>query len=271
MFGQKKDDFFDWNRAFVQMIMSQGLMTGQDVYRGVQRICASYKSHKNFPKIDTNSAEDIAEMIEILLEKANIALEPIQLQISKTQEEVKSVADNPSYTQYYVMCPTYENEAIAKLQKHYGEPELEWLKLVAGFLVESDTRLASQNELTNLCRDGGNNTQKRKLTVTDADRAMTMFTDDGYLMKSRTSKKGFRMALGPRFMVEMEGWLKESFGEDVWQCGVCDRVGMIGTQCTKRGCEINFHMYCVDRGGKDPKCSRCKTPLKIEGLASKRR
>ena len=45
---------------------------------------------------------------------------------------------------------------------------------------------------------------------------------------------------------------------------------MVGTQCTKKGCETKFHLYCVDRGNKDPKCTRCKTVLKLEGVASKR-
>ena len=270
MFGQRKDDFQDWNRAFVQMIMAKGFMTGQDVYRGVKEICNAYQAHKNFPKIDTNSTEVMAEMIDIFMEKANLALEPIQLQISKTQEEIKAVSDNPGYTQFYVMAPTFENEAIAKLQRNYGEPELEWLKLVAGHLVDSEDKLETQNNLINLCRNGGNNTQKKKLNVTEADKAMTMFIEDGYLMKVRATKKGYKMAIGPRFMVEMEGWLKDTYGDDIWQCGSCDRVGMVGTQCTKKGCETKFHLYCVDRGNKDPKCTRCKTVLKIEGVANKR-
>jgi len=270
MFGQKKDDFEDWNRAFVQMIMSKGFMTGQDVYKGVKAICDAYHAHKNFPRIDTSKADDIAEMIDIFMEKANAALEPIQFQILRTQEEMKAVGDNAGYTQYYVMAPIYENEPIAKLQKTYGEPELEWLKLVAGHLVDTEDRMSSQNELINLCRDGGNNTAKKKLNVTEADRALNMFVEDGYIMKTRGSRKGFKYALGPRFMVEMEGWLKDSFGEDVWACGSCDKVGMVGTQCTKRGCETRFHLFCVDRGNKDPKCTRCKTVLKLEGVASKR-
>merc|ERR1712013_759444 len=191
-------------------------------------ICNAYQAHKNFPKIDTNSSEDVAEMIELFMEKANAALEPIQMQICKTQEEMKSINDNQTYTQYYVMAPTFENDTIAKLQKIYGEPELEWLKLVAGHLVDSEDKLANQNELINLCRDGGNNTMKKKLNVTEADKALNMFVEDGYLMKIRGSRKGFKLALGPR-----------------------------------------FHLYCVDRGNKDPKCPRCKTPLKIEGVASK--
>jgi len=269
MFG-RKDDFHDWNRAFIQMLMSKGFMSGQEVFRGVKEICNSYQAHKNFPKIDTNSAEDIAEMIDLFMEKANAALEPLQMQICKTQEEMKSILDNQTYTQYYVMTLTFENESIAKLQKNYGEPELEWLKLVAHHLVDSDDKMANQNELINLCRDGGNNTMKKKLNVTEADKALNMFVEDGYVMKIRGSRKGFKLALGPRFLVEMEGWLKETFGEDVWQCAVCDKVGMVGTQCVKRGCETRFHLYCVDRGNKDPKCSRCKTPIKIEGVASKR-
>ena len=35
MFGsnRKQDRFEDWNKAYVQMIMSRGFMSGQDMYR----------------------------------------------------------------------------------------------------------------------------------------------------------------------------------------------------------------------------------------------
>ena len=54
----------------------------------------------------------------------------------RTQEEVKTNPDNRGYTQYYVLAPTFENEPIAKLQRNFAEPELEWLKLVVEHLVD---------------------------------------------------------------------------------------------------------------------------------------
>ena len=32
----KKDKYYDWYKAFVQMIMSDRVVTGQDVYNGVK-------------------------------------------------------------------------------------------------------------------------------------------------------------------------------------------------------------------------------------------
>jgi len=269
-----KEKFYDWNRAFVQMIMSRGCMSGPEVFTGVKNILEVYRGHRSCPfsAVDVSSREEVAEMLHEFLEEANIALEPVQFHIAQVQEEVKGDPEQETYSQYYVMRPTYEVEAVAKLQRVYGEPELEWLKLAVTHLVEqSQDHTASTNELTNLCRDGGNNTQKRKLNVTEADRALQQFTDDFYLSKIRQSRKGFKFGVGPRFLVEMESWMKDSFDEGIWNCAVCDRIGVVGVQCPKRECGAWHHRFCVDRPGKALKsCARCKTALKLEGVASKR-
>ena len=64
-------------------------------------------------------------------------------------EEVKRNLDNQTYTQYFVMTLTFENESIAKLQKNYSEPGLR-LKLIAHYLLVSNDKVANQNELINL-------------------------------------------------------------------------------------------------------------------------
>lgn len=274
MFGnnRRQDKFEDWNKAYVQMVMSRGYMSGQDMYRGVKAICEMYQNHQRFPKIDTNDKEAMYEMILDFKDKANLALEPIQLHIKDCLEEAKQNPDNDLYTQYYVMAPMYENESIAKLQKVYGEPELEWLKLVVSHLIENtEDRVGTQNELTNLCREGGNNSANKKLSVTEADKALKTFIDDGYLVKIKGSRKGFKIGIGVRFILEMDGWLEKNFEDEISKCGVCDRVVLIFTQCSNRKCGTRFHLPCVDKAGKkDPKCNRCRESLKLEGVASKR-
>ena len=47
-----------------------------------------------------------------------------------------------------------------------------------------------------------------------------VFVEDGYVMKIRGSRKGFNLALGPRFLMEMEGWLKETLEVLVAACSV---------------------------------------------------
>ena len=264
----RKDKYYDWYRAFLQMMMSKGVMTGQEVFRGVKSICQAYKESRDFPSsLNINDSREIAEMIELFLEETNKALKQINLQISKTQDEIKT---DGKYTQYYVLHPTYENDQLAKLQKTYSEPEMEWLRLVAEHLVDQEDKLAGETALINLCRNGGNNSTKKKLNVTEADRALATFLADGYLLKVKQGKKSFKYGLGARFLVEMERWLRDTFGEDVWRCGKCGKVGMVGAQCSQPRCGATFHLYCVDTGTKDPKCSKCKTPLKIEGVATKR-
>jgi len=264
---RKPEKFHDWNKAFVQMVMSKGMMTGQEMFKGVKSICNNFCDYRDFPKMDTKNKEEIADMIQNMFEAANRALEPLQLHISKIQEEEKS---GQAYTQYYVFAPNFENEQLAKLQKHFGEPELEWLKLVATYLVESEDKLGAQTNLINLCMKGGNNSTKKKLNVTDADKALEVFTEAGYLMTVRKDKRRFMYGLGPRFLVEMERWMKNTFEDEIWECGICGKIGMIGVECPRRDCDYMFHKYCVDTGRKDPKCNKCKTAIKIGGVATKR-
>ena len=56
---------------------------------------------------------------------------------------------------------------------------------------------------------------------------MVTYHVDGYL-------KGFKDGLGPRFLVEMETWMNQTFKDDVWICGKCGKIEMLETECTKR-------------------------------------
>ena len=183
---KKQEKFHNWYKAFIQMMMSKGMMKGEEVYSGVKSICDTFKDFRDFPKMDTKDPEDVADMIDEMMEAANKNLEPLRLRISKILEEANSGSqESPKYSQYYVLSPdpAFDNEQLAKLQKHYGEPELEWLKLVCTHLIENtEDRVGNQNELINLCREGGSNSANKKLNVTEADKALKTFIDDGYLL-----------------------------------------------------------------------------------------
>ena len=76
------------------------------------------------------AVQDMADLIQWFYEMANSNLEKenIPLRLRKTFEEAKSNSDK--HTQYYVIVPENQDEAISKMQKVFGEPELEWLRLV---------------------------------------------------------------------------------------------------------------------------------------------
>jgi len=258
----------DWNRAFLQMVMVRGYISGQDTFNGVKEIYERFKSSPKFPsiRVDTAEREDMADLIEwfIKMANANLEHEGIPLRLKKAVEEAKSHQDS-AHCQYYVLVPDSQDEALSKLQRVFGEQELEWLRLAVEHLIEKEDHMASPTDLINLCRHGGNNSTKKKLTVTEADKTMNMFMDEGYLQKVGSGKKQ-RVACGPRFLVEMEGWLEEEDRpEGVWRCAKCDKVGMVGSSCTKKECEARFHNY-----HNLNKCPRCKTAIAATGEAVKR-
>ena len=131
-------------------------MSGQEVFRGAKEIYERFKSSPKFPsvRVDTGDSQDMADFIEWLTKMANANLEKenIPLRLKKTFEEVK-LESEPVHMQYYCLVPESQDETISKLQRNFGEPELEWLKLVAEHLIEEEEdSLATPNTLTNLCR-----------------------------------------------------------------------------------------------------------------------
>ena len=78
--------------------------------------------------------------------------------------------------------------------------------------------------------------------MTEADRAMNTFVEEGYLqvlllllpdlllLPQRVGGgKKTRIGLGPRFLAELESWLgEEDRPEGVWKCAKCSKVGCRG-------------------------------------------
>jgi hypothetical protein len=129
-----------WNQAYLQMLMSRGYMTGSDVFKGVKEIYERFRSNPKFPsvKVDTGDKQDMADLIEWFtgMANSNLEAENIPLRVKMTWEESRAAADTP-HRQYYVLVPDSQDEVISKLQRVFGEPELEWLRLVSGWLLVS--------------------------------------------------------------------------------------------------------------------------------------
>jgi len=275
--------FEPWHQCFVQTIMSRGYLSGPELFRSVKSICEKYKEHQRFPETDTNNPGDVANAVADFVDLANAKLEPIQMHIVKRLDEVKGVPYKSNYSgqepasdkyqQVYVLCTTYPNEDLAKLQKQYTEPELEWLKLVADeIIINSADHMARENEVVNCYLKGGQNAARKKLTASEALKVMERWIHDGYICKipygfGRKSNQT-RIIMGTRFLLEMEPWILDRYKDDVNKCTQCNKVVIIYVTCPK--CDSIYHRPCVDKPPKEPKCKKCKEPLKIEGVASKR-
>jgi len=272
--------FESWHQCFVQTIMSRGFLSGSDMFRAVKEICDRFKEHQRFPDIDVDEKNDLINAVGDFVDLANTKLEPLQMHIVRRFDEVKDVPYKSSYNgvnppkdiygQVYVLCTMYPNDDLAKLQKQYTEPELEWLKLVADLIVlETPDHMARENDVVACYLKGGQNTARKKLTASDAIKVMNRWIDDGYICKIPYGvgrKTGHRIIIGTRFLLEMEPWILERYKEDVNKCGSCNKIVLINVQCTN--CEAVHHYKCAEQKNT---CKKCKAQLKIDGVASKRK
>lgn len=273
--------FEPWHQCFVQTIMSRGYLSGQDMFKSVKSICEKYQEHQRFPPTDPNNKEDVANMTADFMDLANTRLEPIQMNIVKRFDEVKGVPyksnysgqepTNDRYNQVYILATMYPNDDLAKLQKQYSEPELEWLKLVADLLIGEPDHMARENECVNCYIKGGQNASRKKLSASEAIKVMERWIHDGYICRIPYGvgrKTQTRIIIGTRFLLEMEPWILDRYKDEVNKCATCKKVAIIHVKCVK--CDSTYHLPCVDKPDREPKCKKCKAPLKLEGVASKR-
>jgi len=247
-------------------------MTGKEVFSLVREIETVYKGKPGFPVIKMDQSpqavnESIAALIDDLYNTANIHLEKVKFQIKKGMEELKL---DENYEQYYALVPLEENEQIAKLQKNFTEPEMEFLRLIIQHIVDDRTdKMDTENNLINLSMRGGQNASKKKLTNMEATKMLRFFISQGYLFRRNTrGQKGGRIGLGARLMMELECWL-ENNTEEVQKCSACQKPVVIYVKCTNESCGKYFHKYCIEVKTKS-RCSECKKSIKVDGLAAKR-
>jgi len=213
-------------------------------------------------------SQDIAALLEDFMKVANHSLEKVQFQIRKGYEETKC---GDTYKQFYAFVPLEENEQIAKLQRNFTEPEVEFLRLIILHLI--DEKSDTENNLINLCMQGGFNSAKKKLNTQEAAKTIKSFLTHGYLARLgakggvRAGAKGGRLVAGVRLFLELEGWLDNENNTEIEKCDSCHKPVINSVTCQIRNCSAKFHMRCVESKSK---CTICKSTLKVTGVAAKR-
>eukprot|EP00088_Acartia_fossae_P004854 TRINITY_DN12100_c0_g1_i1.p1 TRINITY_DN12100_c0_g1~~TRINITY_DN12100_c0_g1_i1.p1 ORF type:complete len:280 (+),score=63.65 TRINITY_DN12100_c0_g1_i1:32-841(+) len=259
----------DWHRVFLQKVMSQGYMSGKEIFVFAMCLVEKFDGMPGFPKINLGGAEDekkaeLAELIDDLYTTTNEALEKINFQIKRGCQEVK---EDDTYEQCYAFVPLEENQQIAKCQKIFSEQELEYLKTICHHLATE--KIATEMKLINLCMQVGISANRKKLSTIEASRVVRSFVSHGYLVNnrkhSRAKSSGGTYHLGARLILELETWLKDNIEADL--CRACKKVVFVSVECPMKNCDNVYHRQCAE---SKPKCRDCKQPLKIDGVATKR-
>jgi len=157
----------------------------------------------------------------------------------------------------------HSRELGAGVQVQWKEQELEYLRLLATNILQSDSKTITSTEAMHLTTRVGQNGGK-KLNMDDAEGTINKLIKAKWI---KDLEDGSEIALDVRFLGEMESWMVEVVG-GVAKCQLCRRVVVRGVYCE---CEegIAWHKYCLDKkekAGIETKCKKCGDTIRaVEG------
>jgi len=240
-------NYEDEHRIFLQGLMCKGVLNSKEVNALHEKALVICKVE--VPQEKKERQHLLARNIQII----NNELEHVGLVIRKGIDE--DTGDS------CFMLVNTQNRMVggsrdlgANIQVQWSSQELEYLRLVATEILQSEDKSITSREALHLTDRVGQNGGK-KLSMEAAEGTLNRLMTARWLK----SMEGNRLiALDVRFMGEMESWMVEVVG-GVAKCQECRKVVVRGVYC---GCEegVGWHKYCIQKRAKlgaDTKCKKC--------------
>jgi len=264
MVGRPKD-YDDEHRIFVQGIMCKGILNHKEVLALHEK--ALKATNTEVPEKKSERQEMLVKMMQVINEN----LEKVGLIIRKG-------VDEDSGESFFMLVNTQErvtatggHDLARKVQGEWSSAELEYLRLLATEILQSDSKSITCTTALNLTH----NVAGKRLSMTEAEKSINKLLAAKWLKQITKDS----MALGVRFLGEMEGWMSDVLQGDVSKCPTCRKIVVRGTECPS--CDVIYHRYCLSRqlakakeGGKEMKCLKCKNEINLAaagGGAGRRR
>ncbi len=209
------------------------------------------------------------------------ALSPFDYEIRTTQDQetkervwafVNSVSD-PVTQMATTRTPEemyYVKRLLDAMFETYNTPRKEIMAITSMQALEQKIRKGAGRRNTG--GDEGSQTTDKGVTSAEAERTLGNLVKEKWFERSRA---GF-YRLSPRALMELRGWLVETYNEDTedpdeWQrikfCVACKELVTVGQRCANRECNVRLHNICEDafwRGKAGQKCPKCDTPWDAE-------
>ncbi|TRY61194.1 hypothetical protein TCAL_01482 [Tigriopus californicus] len=247
-FSSKMREYGDEHRIFLQGMMCRGIADYQEILKLLQCVCV--RCNLVFP----NEKKDQARMLVHIVQQINTKLDPLGLLIDKVIDE-----DNKARVTYFGLFNKIDRsqeatELTKKAMVNYNPGELEFLKLVVENIMDNEDKELESITAINLSR----HVVSRPFKALEAESVIQKLVDDQWL--KRAMDKSIR--LSPRFIGEMEHYLKENFAEEIHACALCKKIVIRAVLCN---CSKAFHLYCLASGDETKESQRCpKCKFKIE-------
>lgn len=164
------------------------------------------------------AVEDITiEDLNSYITAANTAISPLDF-------EIRSTLDQQSRTRIYALVNT-TSDALTQLATTYSADEIAFVKRVLDAMFESKNTMRCEAmcikgiEAINTCAKAGDSQRrestqggpsKSELSMKDAERMLGKMVEEGWFERSA---KGF-LSLSPRALMELRGWLVETYNEE---------------------------------------------------------
>ena len=254
------DSYEDEHRIFLQGLMCKGILNSKEV---------NALHEKALAICNIEIPEKKVERQKLLVKN----IQTINDQLDHVGLVVKKGVDEDNGESCFMLVNTKprmigtSRELGATVQSQWSAQELEYLRLLATEILQSEGKTVTGREALHLTDKVGQNGGK-KLSMEDAEGTINR------LMSARWIKQvsdGREIALDVRFLGEMESWMVEVVG-GVAKCQTCRKVVVRGEYC---GCEegIAWHKYCLDKQGKAgvvTKCKKCGDTIHAPEGGSKR-
>lgn len=267
------------HRAFLQALLSRQVIT----YEEAKPIIAAIENAAK-PDAAQTMPEDVSkEDFENYVYAVNEQIAPFDFEIKRTKHQTTK-------EEVYALV-NVTSDALTQLATIHTADEIAFVKRVLDVMFDSNnTRRAEIMAITSIqalkCakplteasrRQSAGTTQTQTpqtgLTAAQAEKVLENLEAEGWF---ELSKRGF-YTLTPRALMELRGWLIETYNDDAsdsedednepWQkikiCQACREIVTIGQRCPNLACLARLHEGCVRnmfraQGGNE-QCPLCKT------------
>ncbi|EZF65018.1 hypothetical protein H104_02764 [Trichophyton rubrum CBS 289.86] len=266
------DGYNHSHRAFLQAFMSRSTMTLEEAKPVLAAIFTVSEGREISPG-------------DITQTDLNTYIAAINTAISAFDLEIRSTAHQTQQSRVYALINT-TSDPMMQLATTYSADEIAYVKRLLDAMFESnntsrcEAMVVSSIEAVRLARTGANLNRRQSegvpqsgtaqpLSMREAEGMLSRLVAEGWLEMSR----GY-YSLSPRALMELRGWLVETYNEEedengdthrnnrIKTCFACKEIITVGQRCSTRRCSGRLHQNCIRnffRLQQAEVCPVCKT------------
>ncbi|KAJ7582781.1 Nse1 non-SMC component of SMC5-6 complex-domain-containing protein [Mycena floridula] len=233
----------DVRRLFCQAVLSRGIMS-EKLARATWVKCSSIVTDidQEIYVPNVNEQKSWEDFIKIV----NDSVDDLDFEFKLFQDEL-------SGEKMYGLINRKDDE-VAQVATDYTPGEIAFFKAIVEQIMLASNESYSVSSLAAL-REVRELKPKSNMTNTQAESVLNSFVAKGWLLKS---KKG-RFSLSTRTIMELGGYLKNTYPDEFLECLICKDMVTKGVACPAANCQVRLHFHCfVNQRRTRSTCSVCQ-------------